>query len=219
MEISQPTTLEPPVKKSLDPLFALWTQPRATIRRLVDRPEHQLILMAAMVGIYSAINTAHVNDLGDRGDPLLVLGLTLVLGTTVLGVLLLYLTARVIEWTGGFLGGTASGKEIRTAVAWANVPHLIGLVIYAIQLPIYGEELFLSSTPRIDADPWLQVGLVGFGLLRWVLSGWGLVILVRTLAEVQGFSVWRSIGNIVISVLVLFAFGMLLALPVILFLR
>ncbi len=219
MEASQRTTLEPPIKQPLDPLFAIWTQPRATIHRVVDRPALQVMLIAVLVGIYNAINSAHSGKLGDLADPLLVLVLAIGIGATVLGIPLFYLTAWVIERTGRFLGGTASGKELRAAVAWANVPTLMGLVLFALQLPFYREELFLATTPRIDADLWLQLGEVGFVLLRLALGLWGAVIIVLALAEMQGFSVWRSIGNLVLSILVLLALGALLVVPVALLLR
>ena len=148
-----------------------------------------------------------------------MLVLAIGIGATVLGIPLFYLMAWVIERTGRFLGGTASGKELRAVVAWANVPTLIGLVLFALQLPFYREELFLATAPRIDADLWLQLGEVGFALLRLALGLWGAVIIVLALAEMQGFSVWRYIGNLVLSILVLLALGALLVVPVALLLR
>ena len=218
MEDAQPTTLEPPVEQPLDPLVAIWLAPRATVRRLVDRPEHQGMLLAALGGVYGALVGAQANDVGDQGAPLLMLGLAIGLGAAG-GLFLLYGGARLIEWIGGRLGGTANGKEIRTTLAWATVPLLAGLALFAVQLPLYGEELFLSSTPRIDAHAWLQFGLVIFIVLRLVTGGWGVVIVVVALAEVQGFSVGRALVSLLLAVLALAVLAGLLAGPVMLLVR
>lgn len=214
MEDAQPTTQEPPARRPLDPLFAIWTTPRATLHRLLDRPEHQSILLAALSGVYGALAVADANNLGDLGDTLLMLGLAVVLGAGG-GVLLLYGSARLVEWTGRRLGGVADGQEIRTALAWAAVPFLAGLALYAVQLLFYGEDLFLT----LDASPGLDLGLAGFALLRLVLQAWSVVIVVGAMAEAQRLEIWRAVVNLLLTVLALAVLAALLAGPVTLLVR
>ena len=199
MEVSQPTTPEPPVQQPLDPLFAIWTQPRATIRRLVDRPALQVMLLAVVGGVYIGLSRASVRSVGhlNPADPFLAVLLAVVF-SVLLSIPMLYLLAGVLRWTGRLLRGQASDKEIRAAIAWSNVPLIASLALFALQLPLFGEELFLSHTPRIDADPWLQIALVGFGLLRLALGLWGAVVFVLALAEVQRFAISRALVNVVL---------------------
>ena len=205
MEAAQPTTLEPSVEQPLDPLFAIWTQPRTTIHRVVDRPVLQVLLLAIVGGVYMGLSRAAGRGMGDLhpADPFLAV-LLVVVFSALLSIPLLYLLARVLRWTGGLLHGQADDNEIRAAIAWSNVPLLAGLALLALQLPIFGEDLFLSSKPRIEADRALQIALLGFGVLRLVLQVWGVVIFVMALAEVQRFAVWQAIVNMVLTAVALF---------------
>ena len=211
MAVSQPTPLEPSVEQPLDPLFAIWTQPRATIRRVVDRPVLQVLLLAIVGGLYLGLSRAAGRGMGDLypADPFLAV-LLVVVFSALLSIPLLYLLARVLRWTGGLLRGQAGDEEIRAAIAWSNVPLLVGLALLALQLPIFGEDLFLSSKPRIEADPGLQIALLGFGVLRLVFQAWGAVIFVITLAEVQRFAIWQALVNIVLMAVALFVPSLLL---------
>ena len=206
MEVLQPTTLEPPVQQPLDPLFAIWTHPRATIRRVVDRPALQVMLLAVVGGVYTGLSRASGRSVGhlNPDDPFLAVLLAVVFAA-LLSIPMLYLLAGVLRWTGRFLHGQAGGKEIRAAIAWSNVPLIASLALFALQLPLFGEELFLSHTPRIDADPWLQLSLVGFGLLRLTLGLWGAVVFVLALAEVQRFAIWRALVNVVLMAVAVLA--------------
>ncbi len=206
MEVSQPTTPEPPGQQPLDPLFAIWTQPRATIRRLVDRPTLQVMLLAVVGGVYTGLSRASGTSVGNLNpaDPFLAVLLAVVF-SALLSIPLLYLLAGVLRWTGRLLRGQASDKEIRAAIAWSNVPLIASLALFALQLPLFGEELFLSHTPRIDADPWLQIALVGFGLLRLTLGLWGVVVFVLALAEVQRFAISRALVNVVLMAVAVLA--------------
>lgn len=206
MEVSQPTTVEPPVRQPLDPLLAIWTQPRATIRRVIDRPALQVMLLAVAGGLYTGLTWAADSNVGDRNpvDPFLAVLLVLVVSAA-LSIPLLYLFASVLQRTGRLLHGQADDQEIRAAIAWANVPLLVGLVLFALQMLVFGEGPFLSSAALLAAGVGAQLVLFGFEALRLVLEVWVLVVFVIALAEVQRFAIWQALVNIVMMVVAVFA--------------
>jgi hypothetical protein len=58
--------------------------------------------------------------------------------------------------------------------------------------------------PARTTDPGLPLVLnrAGFGLLQAALGFWALGLLLHTIAEIQGFSLYRSLANIVLAAVV-----------------
>lgn len=197
MEASPTTTVEPPTRQPLDPLFTIWTQPRATIRRVVDRPALQVMVLAVAGGLYTGLSWCIDWNVGDRYplDPFLAVLLVVVV-SALLSIPLLYLFAWVLRQTGRLLGGQADLWEIRAAIAWSVVPLLVGLALLALQLPIFGEKLFLSSYTLAGLGS--QLVLFVFEALGFVLEVWVLVVFVVALAEVQRFAIWQALVNLVL---------------------
>lgn len=187
----------------LEPWITIWTRPRATVRWLVENhPERNLLLLAALGGITQVLDRAVWRSLGDRLPLLTILGFAVV-GGIITGIAAMYLGSALLRWTGSWLGGKASPEEVRTAVAWANVPLVVALALWIPELALFGKELFTSATPQIDSSPALLAALIVFGLLDLTLAVWAVVIFVTGLSEVQGFSVWKAAGNAALTLVVI----------------
>ena len=176
----------------LNPWLTMWTRPRATIQQIVSSdPQKHILTLAAIGGISQALDRASMRNLGDEHDLGFILAVSLI-GGPIAGVMSLYLFGALLKWTGGWLGGAGSFINIRAAMAWSYVPLIWALLLWVPQLVIFGKDLFSSDTPNIDQSPFV---MLGFGLLAIIVAIWTIVVFLKALGQVQGFSAWRALGN------------------------
>jgi hypothetical protein len=76
------------------------------------------------------------------------------------------------------------------------------MALWVPELALFGDELFTSHTPRLYSNPLLGLGLLGFGVLEIVVGVWAIVIFLKALGQVQGFSAWKALGNTLLASLV-----------------
>jgi hypothetical protein len=184
-----------------NPWFSIWTRPRATIRRIVDEdPERAVLVLAGMGGFAQMLNRASSRSLG---DDLPVSGIFLVaaIAGPVVGIASLYVAGWLLKLAGDGIGGRGSVVDIRAALAWSNVPIIWALILVALELALLGEELFTTATPRLDESPMLVLGFLGLALIELIIGIWALVIFLKCLGEVQGFSAWKALGSVLIVVI------------------
>ncbi len=201
-------TILKPVSKRIDgviklgPWFSIWTKPRDTIRSVLNTTSEQtILLLAGLGGIFDAFSRAVNRSAGDSlSDPMLIF-VILFLGF-IGGIIMLYLGSFLVGWTGRWIGGKATFSQLRVVYAWASVPFIWLLPLVALQVLIFGSELFLSLTPRIDASMSLTFALLATALIEVAVSIWAFILLLKMLGEVQGFSAWKALLNIVLGGLV-----------------
>lgn len=213
-EHSEPDDVNDGVTATINPWTSIWLRPRATIQHIVDTElERHVVALAALSGIVQALDNASGRSAGDSLPFPVVLGLVFILGPLV-GLIGVYLWAWLLRWTGRWLGGQATLPQLRTALAWGSVPMIAGGVPLFLVLILIGPELFTESTPRLDARPTLAIAVLGLILVQVVLTLWGIVTLLKTVAQVQGFSVWRAFVNNVAPLLIIVAAGVAAAVVV-----
>jgi hypothetical protein len=117
------------------------------------------------------------------------------------GMALLYLSSWLLRWTGKWIGGQASPINIRAAMAWSCVPGIWLLLPFIIQLFLFGKELFTSDTPKIDSNP--AFISISFAAIYATVGIWEWVVTFKCLGQVQGFSAWKALGNIILASLVI----------------
>lgn len=197
-------------EQQLNPWFSMWTKPRATIQQIIDNnPQHLVLLLAAIAGFGEALNRASMKSLGDRFEWPYIFVIAAVAGP-IAGIVGLYIGSALLRWVGSWLGGEATAQEIRAAIAWAGVLSIWSILLWVPELALFGQDLFTTATPRIDASPLLAVTLLGFSLVEIILGLWALVVFLKCLGQVQGFSAWRALGNLVLAFLVIMVPIMLL---------
>ncbi len=203
---------QPPVEPSgwpQNPWLSIWTRPRGTIRAIVRLdPEKHVILLAALAGVGQVLDRASTNYMGDDASLLVIFFIALI-GGSIGGIISLYISGAILSWLGGLFGGQASAVEVRSAIAWASVPLIWAMLLWIPELALYGSDMFTSVTPRIDNQPW---ALLVLGLVEIVIAIWAIVIFLKCLGEVHGFSAWKALGVSILPgvVIFLFVFGCLL---------
>ena len=182
---------------SVNPWVSIWTRPRATIQQIVetDLTRHVLVL-AALAGVRQALNEMSISQLGDDFGPagLIVFGLG---AGAVAGMVGLYLAAWLFEVIGRRLGGTARTPELRAALAWGGVPLVAALAVVAVEVLLYGQVIFTSEMPSLNEKP----VFVALRVVESVLSIWALVLVLKCVSQVQGFSIWKAVASTVLATL------------------
>jgi hypothetical protein len=178
---------------SITSFFTIWTEPRATIRRIVDtEPTRHVIALAAIGPAIGALARQWSKAL-DSNAHLSVLwpievALTVVFAAA-LGVISLYISGVILRWSGGLLGGVASRVEVRAAIAWSQVPAIAGEIVLLIAV--------LSGIPIPHATPGsileIDPAFYKVAVVEGVLSLWGGIVALYCLAEVHRFSAWRAL--------------------------
>jgi len=185
-------------KLPVNPWLGMWVRPRETIKEIVKfNPKHLFPLLAGIYGFPMVLQFAQNISLGDRLPAWAVVVISLALAVFV-GMLGITVVSGLLYWTGGWIGGKAKFQEVRSAVAWSNVPNTVNCAIWLIMAAVFGARLFnrgFSEMPFMGYE--LTVVFFAF-LAQVVISVWGFIVVLKALGEVQGFSAWKALLNVLI---------------------
>ena len=183
--------------------LSIWLKPRETIRAIIEtNPTKYVLLFAMLVGVGQALDRASSRNLGDSISLIGILAICIILGP-IGGIVSLYIGGALYRWSGSWIGGKANEEEVRAAIAWSSVPTIFAMILWIPELLIFGEEMFTSSTPRMDANPLLAILLLGFSVIEIIVAIWALVVLLKSLGEVHQFSAWKALGAVILGSLVI----------------
>ncbi|WP_312354526.1 Yip1 family protein [Aminipila sp.] len=190
-------------EKQWNPWLSMWTKPRETMRDIINnRPKKYIHILAVIYGIFSSLDKAYLKNMGDELNLWSIL-LIAVLGGSIGGILYVYINASLIKLTGGWIGGKGSAEEIRAAIVWGSVPYFLVSLLWIPEIILFGEETFSSSTPIIDSSFFLASFMGIAGLIEFIGSMWAIIVGLKCLGEVQGFSAWKALGNQVLAGLII----------------
>jgi hypothetical protein len=190
------------VPDSMTPFLSIWTQPRATIRRIVDSdPTRHVLTLAAIGPALSSLVRQWSAAMSGTPNQSFLWPLFVALNVAIqagLGILFLYISGVVFRWSGSLLGGTASRVEVRAALAWSQLPAIVVAIILMLALfaGIPMPKMIPGQLPQIDPAFYKVIVVVG------VLAIWGFFINLKCFGEVHRFSAWRAFGAILIPPLI-----------------
>jgi Yip1 domain len=191
----------------------MWYAPRATVRHLIDGRAGGALPLAALLGISQALDRAASRDAAASMSLPAILALSVAAGA-VAGPAMLYVSSWLVRWTGSWLGGHASAAELRTAIAWGQVPTISAMPLWIPVLLVGGLEMFRAEPRFADPSESLVVLICGFAMAAAAI--WGTVTAVLCVGEAHRFSAWRALGSLALAVAVvavpLGAIGMVVAL-------
>ena len=189
-----------PEQLLLNPWVKMWTKPKETIRAVVTYdPRHRFLILCLINGLPGLLQNAQAMSLGMSYNLVSILLGCLILSLFA-GMIVITVSSGLLFMTGKWIGGAASFLQVRAAVSWSNITNLISIVIWAGLIAFFGGELF---TELFDTSVFTQtesIFLMGIFLIQTATSIWSFVLLVQSLAEVQGFSSWKSVLNILVSI-------------------
>lgn len=191
------------MEENFNPWLSIWTQPRATIRRIVEEnPNRSLWLLAAIYGFVSLINNAQTLALG-QSIHIGIISFLVVILAPFWGYAFFSIWSAIVCLVGKLFKGQASFAKIRAAYAWSCVPFIFNLILWVALIIIFGQKLFMLNTISEQISEPLMLFMFFVLVARLVLAVWSLVIYFNALAEVQQYSVLKAILNVVISALLM----------------
>jgi hypothetical protein len=191
-------------------LVTILYQPRETMRRVLDSPQRWWWQIAAAAAVATHIGDAEVVKTtlpGFSRLALIGLGIGGVIANAIAWVLLTWIFGWIAAGAGRMLGGNASGRDVRDALAWGLVP-LVWSIFFRVPEAIYRHSLMPARRGVSERDMVLNVIASGgcsmlvvamvAGLILTVASIW---IATSTLAEVQRFTLPQAFANLAIAVI------------------
>jgi hypothetical protein len=168
------------------------TAPRAVFAALRDdddaaqraEPVLLIVWLAGMAYVLSTTTAAHLMDDHDY-DGLLVAVWTFLAGG-LFGGFAYFLLGGALHGAAAALGSQGSYRRARHVLAFAAVPLALSLVLWPVELAIWGDALFRRGGP--DAG---NAGRV-FEALDLVLLGWSASLLVIGVRTVHGWTLGRA---------------------------
>lgn len=188
-----------------NPWLKMWTHPRETVRSIVDsNPSHHLWGLSAFYGFVMMLQSAQNTSLGDKlSAPSIVLICALLAAPV--GWLSFYIMGGILTLCGKWIGGKGSFKNVRTALAWSNVTSVANTILWLMMLFAFGDSVFTSVFPDAVAVSPPQRGFLVFVFgAQLILAIWSLILLLKALGEVQGFSVWKALLNVILPLMLIF---------------
>lgn len=193
------------------PYLTIWTQPRRTIRQIVDQDPRYRVLFLVILGA----ELAAVSGLLLKPDTLTqttpqvspqmlqhtlrMVSIGALVVSPLFAIISLYAAGVLFRWAGGLLGGIATPVEVRAAVAWSSVPTVVSTAVALLGLITEATTAPVSQNP-VGLRPLLhQVN--AFEVIYLLLAIWGVVIWLKCLGEVHRFSAWRALGASAIAVI------------------
>ena len=147
-------------------------------------------ILAAAGGVYWSLNLA-IAEAGGGALPLPAILLAILALGIPAGIGYLFALTILLDWSCDILGGKATRKKMRTALAYVGVPGIVALVLFGIpKLLIFGHSLFLPERAWLSASPVLVWGL-WFG--DAICFAWSAMLIVKALKLMNGFSTQRAV--------------------------
>jgi len=188
-----------------NPWLSMWTEPRKTIRGIITTdPSKQMLALCIVYGFPIMIHMARFFSAGTNFSMWTILLLSLLL-SPIAGFIGISFTSALVYWTGKWINGKSKYKELRSAVAWSNVPTVVTCITWVILALSLGQGLFMAGF-YAEEMPLATLATFLFGL-QVIASIWSFVIFLIALSEVQKFSILRAIANVVIPFIIVSVLG------------
>ncbi|RPI02638.1 MAG: hypothetical protein EHM72_03700 [Calditrichaeota bacterium] len=187
----------------MSPWSMIWLNPRLVIRQvLLENPHYSMKRLIIGGGIGQAFSYAVSFGLGQVYSTAEVIAIVLLLGP-ISAFISLALWAWLLSLICRWFGGKASRQELRVAVAWSWAPIVYLLPMWGVRYILFRDELFLPHHPFVEAHAILNGIYSFFNGIDFLISFVSLFILFQTIAEVNSFTVWRSLGSVAVMMLLL----------------
>lgn len=207
--MGRPTTplkeddMEENKQENKNPWLSIWMSPRETIARVVsENPNRSIWWLAFIYGFSSLLNLFQSMTLGKGMGVWGILILAVILAA-IYGYVSFSIWSWVVTWTGKLFKGQGTYKTIRASYAWSCVPLILNIPLWLLMVALFGHQLFLNLPDAYLLSGWKVFVLFVVLIAKVILAIWSLVIYINALAEVQKYSVVRSILNMLVAGIVL----------------
>lgn len=169
---------------NLNPLKSIWMHPKNTMRHILNAYPSRLVHTLAIAGAFTRVVTFAINWY--QWWIMIIVWFSLAIFS---GLFMLYFLGGLLKWTGSWLGGKGTYQEIRSAIAWAQLPVICFFILEMVVLWI------------VKGDS----GSLFYTTLLFITGLWSAIILLCCLSEAHQFTFFRAFINYLISSLILVA--------------
>jgi len=185
-----------------NPWLSIWTSPRTTMRGIIERDvKHHFKILCFIYGLIVLLNTSRSALLGATYPLWAIVILSLILAFPV-GYIGMNISSLLFFWIGKLFKGSGSFLQVRSAVAWSTVPSIISIVCWIVLIALFRASLFHGPVLIQDASTTAMYLLQIMLLVQFIMGVWGFIIFLHGLGEVQSFSAWISLLNVIIVMIV-----------------
>ena len=189
-----------------NPWLSMWTQPKATIRGIVQtKPRYGVFWLSTIFVLQNIFYYLNFWSMGFDSRLYSILLPSIAL-SPLLGFVWVYFYGWILSFTGRWLGGTAPALYVRSALAWSRLPMFICLGMWFFLFVSNHDYAFIQYAGGPSAF------FVNF--ITLIVEIWSFVLLFQSIREIQHFSVGRSIANVFIAGLFYSVFTFLFILTV-----
>ncbi|NGX38012.1 MAG: hypothetical protein K1000chlam2_01181 [Chlamydiae bacterium] len=185
-------------KLGVNPWTHIWVKPRETIQKVVRfDPKHQFVILSFIYGLPMLLHMAQNASLGETFTTAGIVLVAVVLAIFV-GMLAITIASALLFWTGKWIGGKSKYYPVRAAVSWSNVPNIVAIIVWAILVYTFRDKIFMENFEDLNFVGREMMIVTGALIVQAVLAVWSFIILVKSLGQVQGFSAWKGVLNVLI---------------------
>ncbi|WP_282020821.1 YIP1 family protein [Planomicrobium okeanokoites] len=200
----------------LNPLLTIWTQPKETVRQLIEENKIGLSVLLVMIAGIGGVITA----LQDSGWFLDLSPILLIIGILITGLLsgLLNFGISTLLYTGigKLYGGHGKLRDMAIAIGPMMIPQVFVVPVLVIFALYYGERFFM--VPEAFGITSISLGAYLFlTLLTATASIWSIVISSKAIGVVHGFSSWRGFGVLMTLLGIVILVTLIIVIAVIMF--
>ena len=171
-------------------------------RRLPRRgggPEEPVLLLVLLAGIAAVLSfSATVGELLD--DPAvdtILVAVLVFLGGGIYGFVAYWLGGGALYWGERGAKGEGSYRQARHLLAYAMTPMALSLAVWPVRLALYGSDSFRTGGADEGAGAW------AFTAITLALFVWSLGLVLSGIRNVNGWTVVRSLGALLLTVIAL----------------
>lgn len=187
----------------LNPWKTIWRRPRDTIRAIVvENPDYKLWLLATIYAFPVLLSLAQVLMLGNMFTLLPIL-----LGALIIAPLWGYIVFSYFSFfvyqVGKLFRSEGKFKEVRAALAWANAPIIANTFVWLVIISRFGLRLFQNVGEKIMLNRLEVLIVLSLLLLQLLALIFAVIFYVSMLAEVQKFSIGKTILTLILSAILI----------------
>jgi hypothetical protein len=180
--------------------FRVLTSPREFIHERMHDARGASLWISFFLGMSYLFGKAYTFSLGKMYTLTHIIVFCLILAIPV-GLVLLQITSFFIYWVGKMFNGIATFSEVYAAFTWTRVCEVFIFLGWVGMVSLFGSFAFTTSVVTFTPVPLVVILLLG---TQVVFGIWESIILFQTLGEVQGFSAWIAVWNVLFAWVILF---------------
>ena len=183
----------------------IWMSPRMVFKFVTDSNYNGLTTsLLIFAGIFNALYSASFRNIGDQMSLPIVLIVCLI-GGGIFGWIYFYLYAALLSWTGKWLKGAGNTRSLLRMMSLAFIPSLVLILLFIVRIALYGNEVFQSNIDIFAKGAPTIAAYAFFTFVETAIGVWTLGILIIGISEVQKLSIWKSILNMILPIIIVMA--------------